>query len=137
MAQPRKNIQEVQEILSQIMFWIGTFAFLKRAMDTSYKGSYYKGFFDREATDRPGKLEEQFCHRWYVPPFSTETKIVGTAWKAILNAESDSGSWKWDPAQTPTVQDYIDKHFPSIKEHLELYQYITEGGPTKLMEIRG
>lgn len=57
--------------------------------------------------------------------------------KAILSDEGVPGSWKQDPAETPTVQDYIDKHMPSIKEHPELYRHITEGGPEKLMEIRG
>lgn len=78
MAQPRKSIHEIREILSQVKFLDWDVRLLEKG-----DGYLLQWVFDGEDADKPGQIEKQFCRKWYVSPYSTETEIVETAWKAV------------------------------------------------------
>lgn len=78
MAQVRKTIDEVDLILKNVQF-------LDWEIRLMEKGDGYLMqwvFFDTDV-DKPetGKIP-QHCRKWYISPYSTETEIVETAWKA-------------------------------------------------------
>lgn len=75
-GQPRKTIDEVRAIVDGIRF-----------MDRTFRlGHMDHGFFLQvqymEEDIETGRRELQQARKWYVSPFSTETEIVETAFKA-------------------------------------------------------
>lgn len=74
--QSQKTMEEILSIVNQISF-----------MDRSFFiGKKDDGFFLQvrymEEDIETGKMERQQARKWYVSPFSTETEIVETAFKA-------------------------------------------------------
>lgn len=75
-GQPKKSMDEVRAIVENVKF-----------MDRTFRlGPMGHGYFLQveymEADIDTGVVEKQRARKWYVSPFSTETEVVETAFKA-------------------------------------------------------
>lgn len=72
----RKSFEEVRAIVANVSFMDRTFRVLEKGDGYLLQIQYM------EVDIVTGKLEKQSARKWYVSPFSTETEIVETAFKA-------------------------------------------------------
>lgn len=76
MGQPKKTYDEVLEI-------VGRIEFMDRKVVVSQVGEgYHLQVQYMEVDVDTGKMELQKARKWYISPYSTETEIVETAFKA-------------------------------------------------------
>jgi len=78
-SQPRKTRAEIEAILNQIEFMDRHFRLLRKGTGFLLQIVYYEADVDDPTSTKP---VIQKARKWYVSPFSTETEIVETAFKA-------------------------------------------------------
>ena len=71
-----KTLEQVKAIVANVSFMDRTFRVLQKGDGFLLQLEYF------EADINTGKVEKQRARKWYVSPFSTETEIVETAFKA-------------------------------------------------------
>lgn len=76
MAEP-KSWDEVWEIIQQISFMDRVFVLLKKGDGFLFQISYME-----QDVERKGAATLQKARKWYISPYSTETEIVETVFKA-------------------------------------------------------
>jgi len=78
MPQSRKTFEEIQNIIDKIEFMDWKLRLLSKG-----DGYLLQWVFNELDVEHPEKgPQPQHCRKWYLSPFSTETEIVETAWKA-------------------------------------------------------
>lgn len=82
MPQPKLSFDHVQNIISKVTFPTRKLVVLNRE---DLKGYLLLVEYYEEDLDKPGSTEKilQKGRKWYISPFSTETEIVETAFKAV------------------------------------------------------
>lgn len=84
--QHKKTFSEIQEVLSRIEYkkepkW------MIRLLEKGDGFLVQFIFLEKDLTSDSIELETQFCRKWYVSPYSTDSEIIGTIYKAIQAAE--------------------------------------------------
>lgn len=78
LGQPRLGLEDVRRIVGAVAFMDRKFRVMERAGGFLLQLEYYE-----EDVDHPERGPQlQRARKWYVSPFSTETEIVETAFKA-------------------------------------------------------
>jgi len=79
-GQPRKTLDEIRAVLDGVSFMDRTFRLLPKGDGFLLQIEYMEADIDNPADPKPVL---QRARKWYVSPFSTETEIVETAFKAV------------------------------------------------------
>jgi hypothetical protein len=84
MAQKKRQLRDIINVTSCVQ--LGDM-FDEAALRITEKGDGFLLQLVFNAADvETGLLETQYCRKWYVSPYSTETEIVETAFKAVRTA---------------------------------------------------
>ncbi len=75
-VQPKKSLDDIKRIINEIEFMDRSFR-----VDTMGSG-YFLQVQYMEANIDTGEVELQKARKWYISPFSTDTEVVETAFKA-------------------------------------------------------
>lgn len=78
-GQPRKSLAEVKTIIDRISFMDRQFRITERNKGYMLQIEYYEVDVDDSSNTEPVL---QRARKWYISPYSTETEIVETAFKA-------------------------------------------------------
>lgn len=79
MTQKRKSIDEVQAVLNEVQFMDWEVRLMEKG--DGYLLQWI--FMDVDVENPTAGRVPQHCRKWYVSPYSTDTEIVETAWKAV------------------------------------------------------
>lgn len=86
MSQPKKTLEEVEDILSRVKYKDWTLRVLGKGEDTILCQWIFKAKDNDNPDDK--ELYEQRCRKWYISAYSTDSEIIRTAYKAVKEAEA-------------------------------------------------
>lgn len=94
-AQPKLTISNVQEILRNISYKDWEIVFKWTPFSEEHDWWIQVRFMDTDITAPELGPQWQYCRKWKLSQFMSETEVVRTAWKAILAAEEHETAEKF------------------------------------------